>query len=216
MFLSPGGTEGNPGDPDYGDDDNYGPHCRNCHSGASSCNQCHGVNDATGAANGAFESVSTREANGVNTEGKTNFMPNAYVHTSAVAGLSGQCVDGGFSWPHRTLGANMLKDEIYGIDYDGTPVGPGEDRDSGFALDLENYSPAWYSSWTSENTTDGSIGYGKWVESGTQLATDTAIAAENLDSVCLDCHGDSTYWGGDDPTLFTSGKGWELLLKGLP
>jgi hypothetical protein len=57
------------------------------------------------------------------------------------------------------------------------------------------------------------------------------MAAENLDSVCIDCHGDSTYWNGDnssyyvdkaDSTLplgtYGSGQygGWELLLKGLP
>ena len=92
----------------------------------------------------------------------------------------------------------MLKDELYGVDYDGTAVAPGDDRTAGAGLDLNNYSYAWYQSWESENTTDAAIGYDKWVESGTQLATDTAIAAENLDSVCLDCHGDSTYWNGDD------------------
>jgi photosystem II stability/assembly factor-like uncharacterized protein len=505
MFLSPGGTNGtfaNPGDPTTGEDDNYGPHCRNCHTGASSCNQCHGVSDSTGAAKGGYEAWG---ANPPNTEGKTSFMPNAYVHTPAVAGLNGQCIDGGFSFPHRTLGANMLKDEIYGIDYDGTPVAAGDLRDSGVALDLLSYgdvghsqttwvaSPAvglpaqafaemsfptptdgwmvdgggtivhtsdggvtwatqpsgttaylgtvgfadtqngwvggdntvrkttdggstwvnqptglsipwrsiqvfspseavvgganetiirttdggstwtvvnsggtqqlyamtnrgdtvwavgrggailkstdrgaswstqyvvpatnlwgiaftdsqngfavgdvgriyrttdggtnwalmtsptgtrlrdvafssdtsgwivgdagtilwtgdgggewsvasspvsvnlyatkfnqtgyisglngtflnsrgqtWYQSWVSENTTDTSLGFGKWVESGTQLSTSTAIAAENLDSVCLDCHGDATYWNGDTSTYWTPGKGWDLLVKGLP
>ncbi len=28
------------------------------------------------------------------------------------------------------------------------------------------------------------------------------MAAENLDSVCIDCHGDSTYWNGDDTTIY--------------
>jgi hypothetical protein len=214
MFLSPGGTEGNPGDPAFGEDDNYGPHCRNCHMGASSCNQCHGVK-SDGSANGAYQAYDPATYAG-NVEGKSNVMPNAYVHTSAVAGLNGQCIDGGFSWPHRTLGANMLKDELYGVDYDGSAVAPGDDRTAGAGLDLNNYSYAWYQSWESELTTDSAIGYDKWVESGTQLATDTAIAAENLDSVCLDCHGDSTYWNGDDSTYETAGKGWEVLLKGLP
>lgn len=208
MYLSPGGTENNPGDTDDGTDDNYGPHCRNCHSGASSCNQCHGV-DGSGNAKGAYGTV-------LLTDGKSTFMPNAYVHTTAVAGLSGQCIDGGFSWPHRTLGANMLKDELYGVDYDGTPVAAGENRDATIALNLSNYPLAWSQSWTSETTTDTSPGYNKWVESGTQLATNTAIAAENLDSVCIDCHGDATYWNGDDTSYFASGKGWELLWKGLP
>jgi hypothetical protein len=147
-------------------------------------------------------------------------MPNAFVHTPAVAGLNSQCIDGGFSFPHRTLGANMLKDEIYGIDYDGTPVAAGDDRTAGAGIDLAAYGniggQTWYNSWVSENTTDTSLGYGKWVESGTQLSTSTAIAAENLDSVCLDCHGDATYWNGDDTTYWTPGKGWEVLVKGLP
>ena len=67
-------------------------------------------------------------------------MPNAYVHTSAVAGVNGQCIDGGFSFPHRTLGANMLKDELYGVDFDGTAVAPGETAPRA-GLDLNNYSP---------------------------------------------------------------------------
>ncbi len=215
MYLSPGGTENNPGDATTGTDDNYGPHCRNCHSGASSCNQCHGVNASTLAANGAYEPYDPATYSG-NTEGKTNFMWSAYIHTSAVTGLSGQCIDGGFSWPHRTLGANMLKDEIYGVDYDGTPVAAGDLRDSAMNLDLANYSQAWYRSVTSEVTTDTFIGDGRWAETGSQLTTSTNIAAENLDSVCIDCHGDATYWNGDDSTYWTAGKGWELLLKGLP
>ncbi len=56
MYLSAGGTEGNPGDPADGTDDNYGPNCRNCHIGASSCDQCHGV-DGSGVARDAFGST---------------------------------------------------------------------------------------------------------------------------------------------------------------
>ncbi len=113
--------------------------------GASSCNQCHGA--TTGAANGAY---SPSTSNVAEHEGKTNFMPDAYVHTSAVADLNGQCIDGGFSFPHRTLGANMLKDELYGVDFDGSAVAPGDDRTAGAGLDLNNYSPAWYQSSESE------------------------------------------------------------------
>jgi predicted CXXCH cytochrome family protein len=224
LYLSPGGTPDNPGDPDDGTDDNYGPNCRNCHTGASSCDQCHGV-DSAGVARDAFGTT-------VLTEGETTFMPNSYVHVSATAQLSGQCVDGGFSFPHRTLGANLLKDELYGIDYDGTPVAPGEPRDSGLQIDLMNIPAAWYRSVLSENATITSPGYGTWVESGTQLSTDTAsldngsngdgttppnvTVAENLDSVCIDCHGDATYWNGDDPAYRDPARGWELILKGLP
>ena len=215
MFLSPGGTENNPGDPTTGTDDNYGPHCRNCHMGASSCNQCHGVKSDGITANGAYQPYDPATYAG-NVAGKTNVMWNAYIHTSAVAGLSGQCIDGGFSWPHRTLGANMLKDEIYGVDYDGSPVAAGDLRDSAMNIDLANYSQSWFRSVTSEVTTSSFIGDGRWAETGSQLTTSTNIAAENLDSVCIDCHGDATYWNGDDSTYWTANEGWELLLKGLP
>ena len=234
MPLSPGGTDNN----EFGSDDNEGPHCRNCHTGASSCNQCHGVNAAKSlAANGAFDVTLLQE-------GKTSFMPNAYEHTSAVADLSNQCIDGGFSFPHRTLGANMLKDEIYGIDYDGTEVFPGDTRsipgawtDGTYTTDWasDNYALGWYDSWTSENTTDAVRPDGiaiedlAWVESGAQLGDGSSV--ENLDSVCIDCHGDSTYWNGDDSsyyeerlagdhsvpgTMDSDSFGWDLLLKGLP
>jgi hypothetical protein len=53
-------------------------------------------------------------------------------------------------------------------------------------------------------------------------------AVENLDSVCIDCHGDATYY--DDTATFNKNyffgpygpmdvkniQGYELLLKGLP
>ncbi len=202
MPLNPGGS-----------DDNEGPHCRNCHSGASSCNQCHGVNESKSlAANGAFGVVEL-------TEGKSTFMPNAYAHTSAVAGLSGKCIDGGFSFPHRTLGANMLKDEIFGVDFDGTAIAAGDTRSALADLDYNNYAAGWYQTWESENTTDAlraddiEVGDLAWIESGEQFYADTV---ENLDSVCIDCHGDSTYWNGDNTDFQNADGGWDLLLKGLP
>jgi len=38
------------------------------------------------------------------------------------------CSDDGFSWPHRTLGWKMLKDDLFGLDFDGSTVGVGGTR----------------------------------------------------------------------------------------
>ncbi len=40
----------------------------------------------------------------------------------------GSCSNDGFSWPHRTLGWKLLKDDLFGLNFDGTPVGIGETR----------------------------------------------------------------------------------------
>ena len=182
MILSPGGTTTNPD----GTDDNYGPHCRNCHTGSSSCNQCQGT---TG---GAYTATATASV-----AGRTNYTPQTTYKTSAVADLNGKCIDGGFSFPHRTLGANMLKDELFGVDFDGTPVLVGELRGSDAGLTVLNV-------WTAETGNPQSVSLA--------VRTDTGViagaAAENMDSVCIDCHGDATYY---QPTLAN-----ELLLKGLP
>jgi hypothetical protein len=36
----------------------------------------------------------------------------------------------GLSWPHKTLAWKMLKNELFGIDLDGSEVGVGERRDA--------------------------------------------------------------------------------------
>lgn len=189
--------------------DNEGPHCRNCHTGASSCNQCHGVS-ATGAANPNF-------GTDLLLEGKSVASGNAFAHTTAVTNVSGKCLDGGFSYPHRTLGANLLKDELYGVNFDGSPVAAGGTRSTtlsdGSVLDLQNYSLLWAKSQTTENATV-TPGAAKVWESGEQLTQ--AGGVENLDSVCIDCHGNATTWNGDNPAAYKSAKGWELLWKGLP
>jgi hypothetical protein len=182
MILGPGGTATNPD----GTDDNFGPHCRNCHTGSSSCNQCHGT---TG---GGYTAIT----NAV-TAGRSNYTPQSYYKTSAVAGLNGKCIDGGFSFPHRTLGNAMLKDELYGIDFDGTPVAAGVVRGSDAGLTT-------ISTWVAETGNAQSISLAVRTDSGTI----TGVAAENTDSVCIDCHGDATYY---QPTLPQ-----ELVLKGLP
>jgi hypothetical protein len=221
----PIGTDGD------GRDDNEGPHCRNCHIGASNCNVCHS-NDNANAVYGTGINVSaaytaTTTAAVAN---QTNYAAQSFIRQSASIGtVVGQaCVDCGFSFPHRTLGANMLKDELYGVDFDGTPISAGAARTTNHGTQVENANPgSAFEYWTGEDRNATSI-----VEA---VRTDDprleGVAAENMDSVCIDCHGDASYWQGDDPSLakttstsplplgtYGSGTemGWELLLKGLP
>ena len=44
---------------------------------------------------------------------------------------SADCSDDGVSWPHRTLGWKMLKDDLFGIDLAGNVTDVGETRDVG-------------------------------------------------------------------------------------
>jgi len=200
MWLDPSGSVMN----------NEGPHCRNCHTGASSCNQCHGVG-ADGSANPNF---------GLDLllEGKSIAAGDAFAHTVAVTDVAGECLDGGFSFPHRTLGANLLKDELYGVDFDGSIVNVGEARSVASMTSLsaswsiDNYPFEWSQSVTTENATVTAGAAMVW-ESGEQL---DGVAAENMDSVCIDCHGDATTWNGDDPAYQRADGAWELLWKGLP
>ncbi len=187
------------------DGNNFGPHCANCHTGASGCYTCHddaGNNWNSGSAQG----------DGVLVEAESTYQAPASLRASAVSGVGGQCLDGGFSYPHRTLGYNMLKDELWGVDFDGSEIAANEVRmtNAEITAHFAGSDPAY---------------------SFTGFATDDIVgqATHNLDSVCIDCHGDATYWNGDDPSYFAnfnSGnplgnetwnvQGWELLLKGLP
>ena len=45
--------------------------------------------------------------------------------------VNADCSSDGFSWPHRTLGWKMLKDDLFGLNFDGTLVGVGETRTYG-------------------------------------------------------------------------------------
>ncbi|MBS3956598.1 MAG: hypothetical protein KGZ40_03575 [Clostridiales bacterium] len=246
MPLNPGGSEGTPD----GAADNEGPHCRNCHTGANSCNQCHGTK-ADGSLAWYYSDRTNLSSNPYtihgNVQGAGNpYQPQQYVHTSAVANVNGQCIDGGFSFPHRTLGANLLKDELYGVDYDGTPVSVGETRSVPGWFEAYNYGvvDAW--NWQSPYATDYREGTYSVLSSGTgntwqnanaprpysgapaYLGASTPIEdgalVENLDSVCIDCHGDATFWNGDDTQYYYEktyeagvvSKGWELMWKGLP
>jgi len=59
-----------------------------------------------------------------------------------VGDVSGTCSDNGFSWPHRTMGWKMLKDDLFGLDVDGDEVDVGTARDAsvggGAAHDLDS------------------------------------------------------------------------------
>ena len=205
-------------DPEGSVTDNEGPHCRNCHTGASSCNQCHGL-ETGGVANANWGT--TLLAAGAN---KSVFAGDAFAHTTAVTTVANECLDGGFSFPHRTLGKDLLKDELYGVNFDGSYVNVGDTRsttlsDGSTVLDTANYPLAWARSETSEiattnPTTAGDPSVMVW-ESGEQITNVGGV--ENLDSVCIDCHGNATVWNGDNPATFKDPvKGWELLWKGLP
>jgi hypothetical protein len=214
MYLWPGGTHDNPD----GNLNNYGNHCRKCHIGGSSCRQCHGITP-DGTVMPAYDRLlSPYDPPSAHDDYLTTYWAQSYVKRSAipsvtVAGIGLQCVDGGFSWPHRTLGINLLKDEMYGVDFDGKPIAPGAYRmtsaqvDAYLGLQTGGYLDG--SKMASEFATDW------WRASPDSTHDIFGSPAENLDSMCLDCHGDATYWNGDDPSYFTPGLGWEILLKGL-
>jgi hypothetical protein len=214
----PIGTDGD------GRDDNEGPHCRNCHVGANNCYVCH--SDATTPGpSAAYTAVTSAPVSN-----KTNYAAQTFVRQSAVVGAVGEaCLDGGFSFPHRTLGKDMLKDELFGIDFDGTVIAAGVVRtaNTGALTAGDISADKQFEYWVAEDRNSTSIIAAVRSDSGTL----EGVAAENLDSVCIDCHGDGTYWQGDNPALmkttttsplplgtYGSGTvmGWELLLKGLP
>lgn len=212
----PIGTDGD------GTNDNDGPHCRNCHTGASNCDVCH-ADDST-SFSAAYTATITAPV-----VGKTNYASQSYLRQSAVTGLNGQCIDGGFSFPHRTLGANMLKDELFGVDFDGSPVAFGGTRSTNGGAapsQTSTFSAGDFAFWTGEKQNATSIIPA--VKGDVSALENQAV--ENMDSVCIDCHGDATYYNGDNPAYLTaetssgvlgtygSGQkgGWDLLLKGLP
>ena len=224
---------------------NFGPQCRECHSGAGSCAQCHsdpaeleaaGItrldlwvdNPTYGAVVGASAyttdiASATYEPLALTTfeaqPSFTNIRNSTYV-----SDIDAACLDGGFSYPHRTLAVNMLKDALYGVDFDGQPLAAGEIRGAGQTL----------------GTIPGAVGEDFAVPpEGTYLAAELVdVATHDMDSVCLDCH-NPTIWNPslvtsetvynfwaldwmdgaiDQPGMATSWDivGWDLLLKGLP
>jgi hypothetical protein len=206
MILNPGGTAANPD----GTDDNFGPNCRECHIGASSCDQCHGV-DGAGEPRDAYQAFTPVNAfeTPAPEPGVTPYWPQAYISRSAIGGLNAQCVDAGFVWPHRTLGSNLLGDEMYGVDFDGELVAPGQYR-----MDPETMIAGYLTG--QEYAYEPAAG--TWVPAPDPTPAIAGSPAENLDSLCISCHGDATYWNGDTTThmITTPSPGWELVLKGLP
>ena len=204
-----------------GTNDNEGPHCRNCHVGASNCDVCH---------SSVAGNTAAYTPNWTATAALTNYAPQSWARLSAVTGGT-ECLDGGFTWPHRTLGDNMLKDELFGVNFDGTLASFGTTRSANglqVGADIDGADRNW-ELWVAETRNVTSIIPAVSGDSGALLNT----PVENLDSVCIDCHGDATYWNGDaevaayynstaDSLLplgtYGSGQrgGWELLLKGLP
>ncbi|MDI6817066.1 MAG: hypothetical protein QME41_07740 [Actinomycetota bacterium] len=204
------------------DGQDFGPHCRNCHRGSSSCGTCHtsgdtkylaaggigsGEADSTTTTGGdannslknsAFETdyTTTNQENTVTISNYYGFFKksrtvdwNSGWRSSALSVPMGQrlsaglvaadCADDGFSWPHRTLGWKMLKDDLFGLDFDNsTPVAAGAARTGG-------------------------------------------MVAHDLDSVCLDCH-NPTIWNATSALDHTDDAGIaddnddELILRGLP
>jgi len=160
----------------------------------------------------------------------TNYASQSFIRQSAVAGsaVGDPCLDAGFSFPHRTLGANMLKDELFGIDFDGTPVAFGGSRTTnGGGLTAGSGAGTDWEYWIAEDRNSTSIIPA--VRNDVKTLENTAV--ENMDSVCIDCHGDATFWQGDNAALYVNSnlpstgpdsygwggkEGWELLLKGLP
>ena len=214
MYLMPGGTADNPD----GTLNNYGNHCRKCHIGGSSCNQCHGM-DADGDMMSAYDRLLTPyDPHSDHDDYTTTYWAQPYVHRSAVAsvsvaGIGVQCIDGGFSWPHRTLAVNLLKDEMFGIDFDGSPIEPGDIRMT--SGQVESYLGLEAGGYLAAPAEASEVATVTWRPSPDDTLGIFGQPAENADSMCLDCHGDATYWNGDNPDYFTPGKGWELLLKGL-
>lgn len=205
------------------DGQDFGPHCRNCHRGSSSCGTCHTSGDTKYLAAGGIgsgEAESSTDANNANNSLKNSAFDTGYTTTNqdntvtssnyygffkksrmvdwtvwsgnwrqdpgvvTAIDVANMCSDDGFSWPHRTLGWKMLKDDLFGLDFDNsTPVAAGTARTGG-------------------------------------------MVAHDLDSVCLDCH-NPTIWNptsaldhiddpADDALATNDNNDDELILRGLP
>jgi len=83
--------------------------------------------------------------------------------TGVEVGSGVDCSDDGFSWLHRTLGWKMLKDDLFGLNLDGTPVAVGQTRSYGgtnyVAHDLDSvcldcHNPTVWRATSASNYTD--------------------------------------------------------------
>ncbi|MHB8841839.1 MAG: hypothetical protein ACYC56_08650 [Candidatus Aquicultor sp.] len=187
---------------DSEDGKNDGPTCRSCHRGSSECNICHSSpSDLRGnkqwpskpLASNISASASNFTANWIGS--KTTTMRSEDWRAGSNVAISSSCCDDGFSWPHKTMGWKMLKDGLFGVDFDGvTPIAPGESRTLPSGAVTESVLNS------SENS-----------QSPTPLALvsefDHSQVADDLDSVCLDCH---------NPYVWNPQEQTDLLLKGIP
>jgi hypothetical protein len=115
--------------------------------------------------------------------------------------VSDYCSNDGFSWPHRTLGWKMLKDDLFGLDFDGSPINVGEVRITPTVIGGDTYDSNYETAVVPASYLSGE-------------------AAHDIDSVCLDCH-NPTIWnatsGYEDTASSTSDDyNDELILRGLP
>lgn len=172
------------------DGKNDGPACRNCHKGSSDCKICHSdAAELSGSVKWPREAFTRAVETAVEPPPvgwggpgyKTILNVNdphytpAFKHernvvypsdwrvSSDISNCSSACSNDGFSWPHKTLSWKMLKDNLFGVDFDGvTVVRPGEER---------------------------TIPSGASGEFAEKIRRSGVLGpAHDLDSVCLDCH----------------------------
>lgn len=142
------------------DGHNNGPDCITCHSGNSDCDICHA----------SFKLSKAKWPKG-------NYIINSKIRdksTQSGVNCSPQCINLGFSWPHKTMAWKMLKDELFGANlYSQNKIEVGQARDADIitanALNADN-----------QETDDPHLNIPSYL-------------AEDLDSVCLDCHNPTTW-----------------------
>ncbi len=137
---------------------------------------------------------------------RTVVYPTNWRTSASTVTVGSNCADDGFSWPHRTLGWMMLKDDLFGVNFDGSPIAVGQTR-----------------SLTNLDAQYASLGV---TDPNAKLDTITAgltKPTQDLDSVCLDCH-NPTIWNATGNSHNTNGStdinsgalNNNLLLRGLP
>jgi len=199
---------------------NNGPTCRACHSGSSDCQICHstralgtGVTWPREAFTEETETAVSSPPAGWGGPGYKTLLfaddpaytPSFKHERTVVYPLDWRqspdietfelCSNDGFSWPHKTISWKLLKDKLFGVDFDGeTLIGPGDTRR------LPNGGIP--------RAGDGNPDYG-WTQEYFDHINEAGLLgpAHDLDSVCLDCH---------NPYIWNPQYETELILKGLP
>ena len=209
---------------DSEDGQNYGPNCRNCHKATADCDICHSAagmpaadtvkwpreafttsvveavaSTPVGWGGPGYKSLYNEDTLTNNGKPFRNERTVKYYddwRTNSSINVASVCSNDGFNWPHRTLSWKMLKNDMFGLDFDGaTLVDPGETRtlpNAGVPDEVEDQTSEF--EWT--------LAYFNAV-----TATGLLSPAHDLDSTCLDCHNPYTW----NPQYAT-----ELIIKGLP